>query len=126
MSGRTVVWMDFRRDTGASPRDDIYGLNLDTHEELAIATDPLTFRPQVRISCSRVVWEDWRTGLGSVFWSDLTTGVTVPLAGGFVDAGVPDIAGASVTYVEQRGDTASGDVYGVWVQTLNPYVQVVP
>jgi beta propeller repeat protein len=128
VSGRTVVWMDFRRDIGASPTVDIYGMDLDTSEELAIATDPQTFRQQPRISGTQVAWEDWRTGLGSVYWCDLATEVTTPLAGGFVDAGVPDISGSSVTYVEYRGtDTESGgDVYSVWLQTLHPYVQVVP
>jgi beta propeller repeat protein len=128
VSGHTVVWMDFRRDIGASPMADIYGLDLDTSEELAIATDPQAFRQQPRISGTQVVWEDWQTGLGSVYWCDLATGVTTPLAGGFVDAGVPDISGSGVTYVEYRDtDTQSGaDIYSVWLQTLHPYVQVVP
>jgi beta propeller repeat protein len=102
VSGRTVVWMDFRHDLGAMDVIDIYSLNVDTMVETAIATDPAAVRLQPRIDGTQVVWEDYRFGSPDIYFADWLTGASVPIAGSAGIEIMPDIGDQTVAYAKYR------------------------
>jgi len=122
VSGRTVVWMDFRRDAGSLSRIDIYALNVDTMAETGIATDPPTLRLQPRIEGSQVVWEDYRFGAPDIYFADSLTGASVPIAGSAGIEIMPDIGNQTVSYSRYRLTVGTppneNHVYGVMAQRM--------
>jgi beta propeller repeat protein len=129
VSGRTVVWMDLQRSTGV----DIYALDVDTMVETAVATDPMTYRDRPRIDDGKVVWTDYRGGLPDVYWSDVSTGVTVPIGGSASSEWWADISGRRVVYGRYRTTVTrdvvnpepppetipkAWDVYNVWTERM--------
>ena len=77
------------------------------------------------------MWEDWRDGSASVYWTDLTDPtVQVPIAASPGYEGLPDIGNSRVAYSTFRTTTTVNgkvhDVYNVWSQALLPYMTVVP
>jgi beta propeller repeat protein len=122
VSGRTVVWMDMRRDPGSLNVIDIYALNVDTMAETAIAADPKTVRLQPRIDGTQVVWEDYRFGAPDIYFADSLTGASVPIAGSAGIEIMPDIANQTVAYAKYRLTAGTPpdqyDVYNIVAQRM--------
>jgi beta propeller repeat protein len=114
ISGRRVLWVDYRRDDGTGRVSDIYLRDLDTPSATAVATDPPTIRYQPRIDGTKIVWADLRAGNADIYWLDLATGVSAPIAVCSVSQDVPDISGRRVAYSQER----AGFVFNVWTQKL--------
>jgi len=108
ISGRTVVWMDLRRDPGSLSVIDIYAMDLDTMVQTPLVTDPSAFRDQPRIDGTHVVWTDYRFGAPDIFWTDLSVGWPQPIAGSAGYEMLPDVSDRNVVYGKYRED------YGVW------------
>lgn len=146
ISGRTVVWMDFGRDTGVGSAIDLYALTIDGPTRVPIATDPPTFRYHPRIDYPLVVWEDYSndadgpTGSGAslsdrladnpdIYLYHLEKGIGGPMAGSATIEEWPDVSGNRVAYVKHRATVTHYDQYGmpyewpvfnVWTQQLPP------
>jgi hypothetical protein len=127
VSGRTVVWLDLRRNPtvshvlyGSYPYADIYALDVDTMTQTPVVTDPLTYRDAPRIDGRKVVWPDTRFGQFDVFWQDLDSGVTADVGGSLADEYPADISGRRiaysqwVTYNQQTGT----NVYNIMTQQM--------
>jgi len=114
VSGRKIVWVDFRRDDGTDSVSDIYLRDLSTPSPTAVAADPMTFRYQPRIDGNQMVWADFRFGSSDIYWLNLDTGVSVPISASLRFEDVPDISGRRVTYSQER----VGLVFNVWTQKL--------
>ncbi len=109
IAGRTAVWLDLRRNAtmadwlwGSYPLSDIYTLNVDTMVSGPIATDPLSYREQVRIDDGKVLWTDTHFGQWDVFWRNLAQGVTADIAGSLPNEMTADISGRRVSYSIER------------------------
>ncbi len=131
VSGETAVWLDYSRYTGLGSAVDIISQNLNTSVQTPVVTEPAAYRQQVRVDGTQVVWEDWRSGGGDIYWSDLMNPAATARLGASVDyEGAPDIGGSRVAYSKYRTQvTTNGqavDVYNVWTQKLLPYVEVTP
>ena len=119
VSGRRVVWLDLRRDTGTGTTVDLYLRDLDGTTEAAVATDPSTVRAQPRIGGTRVTWTEMRPGDSDVYWLDVATG-----AGGLIgsSAMLSGLSGDRVIYEKRRTTIGTPpyewDVYNVWVQNM--------
>ncbi|MFB3881622.1 MAG: S8 family serine peptidase [Armatimonadota bacterium] len=145
ISGRTVVWMDLRRDTGTGSTIDLYAFDLDTTTTVAIATDPPTFRYHPRIDYPLVVWEDYSNDADGptasaslvdqlsdnpdIYLHHMQKGFSLPIAGSSGVEEWPDISGDRVTYSRLRGVVPHTDgqgtpyqwpVFNTWVQSLPP------
>ena len=121
IAGRTAVWLDLRRNAtmadwlwNSYPLSDIYTLNVDTMVSGPIATNPLSYREQVRIDDGKVVWTDTHFGQWDAFWRNLAQGVTADIAGSFANEMTADISGRNVSYSILR-DTG---VFNVVVQNM--------
>ena len=129
IDGRTVAYMDLRRDTGLGGMIDIYLVDVDSPTAVAVAKEPSTFRYHPRIDGTNVTWEDWRQGQPDIYWANTTDGAGGPIAGSGAKESWPDISGNRVVYAKHRqtlihtdylGNPYSYDVYNVWVQQLHP------
>jgi hypothetical protein len=123
ISGRTVVCCDYSTYTGPGSNVTIVSLDVDSLVRTPIPTGSPAYRQQPRIAGTQVVWEDWVSGEADVCWADLANpGVILPVAGGLVYEGAPDLADGRLVYSQYRGS----DVYNVYYERLTPYVQVTP
>ncbi len=120
VSGRRVVWLDLRRDTGTGKTIDIYLRDLDGPTATAVATDPATERYQPRLDGTKVTWTDWRQANPDAYWMDVATGAGGPIGGSSAAEELSDVSGDRVIYEKHRATVgAPGDewyVYNVWVQ----------
>jgi beta propeller repeat protein len=128
LSGETMVWMDLRRDTGLATLVDIYARDIYGTTASAVATDPLAYREHPRIDGGTAVWEDWRQAQSDIYWIDLATGVSGPIAASAAAEDYPDVSGDRVVYAKHRanvtvgsgGDAYEHAVFNVWIQDMLP------
>ncbi|MCK4297940.1 MAG: S8 family serine peptidase, partial [Planctomycetes bacterium] len=124
ISGRRIVWLDLRRDTGTGTAIiDIYLRDLEgPTTATAVATDPATYREQPRIDGTKVTWTDWRQANPDAYWMDVATGAGGPIGGSSAAEGWSDVSGDRVIYEKHRATVGEpGDewyVYNVWVQDM--------
>ena len=98
----TVVWKDYRNDTGNGDRN-IFGYNLSTGREFQITTERHNqFQPA--IWGNKVVWVDMRDGVGSIYGKDLKTGETFTLVPDGHAQRQPSIYENTVVWTESTGN----------------------
>ncbi len=130
ISGRHVVWLDLRRDTGTGSVMDLYLRDLDAATATAVAIDPATSREQPRVEGTKVTWTDHRRGQGDLYWVDTATGAGGPVAERYADEGYSGMSGDRVIYLKHVATLTRDDpgvaprrpwsVYNIWVDDMLP------
>jgi beta propeller repeat protein len=130
VSGRHVVWLDLRRDTGTRTVMGVYLRDLDAPTATAVAVQPATFREQPRVAGTKVTWTDHRRDQGDLYWVDTATGAGGPIAGRYADEGYSGMSGDRVVYLKHVATLTRDDpgiephrpwpVYNIWVDDMLP------
>ncbi len=128
-----VVWLEYFNGSLSGPANiGMANLNNPTLRTLLVA-DPPAYREQARIDGTQLVWEDWRSGGGDVYWMDINhTDAQAVIGGSIGYDGVPDIGGGRVAFSQYRTTVTppppakAYDVYNVWAETMLPMVTVTP
>ncbi len=100
--GDTVVWKDYRNDTGNGDRN-IFGYRLSTEEEFQITTEKHNqFQPAIYENT--VVWVDMRDGVSTIYGKNIETGREFTIAPDGNAQNYPDIYGDIVVWSENTGN----------------------
>ena len=106
VSGDTVVWWDFRNLTA-----DIYGYNLLTKTEFAVATDEISSDDYPKIDGNVVVWHKVNEqGASDVFGYNLNTQAQFAISTGAENELLPDVGGNYAVWQDYRN--GNSDIYG--------------